>query len=39
MSEKRCSVCGEPLDLDKGKTYLVELTNFSYKRNNVFRCY
>ena len=31
MSEKRCSVCGEPLDLDKGKTYLVELTNFLTK--------
>lgn len=31
MEEKKCDVCGTPLNLNKDKTYLVELTNFLTK--------
>lgn len=36
MDEKKCSICGELLALDKEKTYLVEDTNFFTKERRIY---
>lgn len=36
MDEKKCSVCGTPLDLSKDKTYLVKIENFFTKECCVY---
>lgn len=36
MSEAKCSVCGEPLVLDKEKTYLVKDVNFFTGKKTAF---
>ena len=36
MNETKCSVCGEPLALDKEKTYLVKDVNFFTRKEITF---